>query len=134
MDDRLPSQVNDDYWISARNREGKQSINPGKWMIFVPKFKLDETWNIIKRATVTGQLGISSKTSTNRPNPNARSDDIKVICVHTYDYKDEADVMRVRQRLSELGFNQKLNYKTDDATHAGRYSSNSSGPVSMYAV
>ncbi len=55
-----------------------------------------------------------------------------VICVYTYDHTDEADVMRVRQRLKELGYTRKLPYKTDAATYAGLYRATTGGRVSKY--
>ncbi len=51
---------------------------------------------------------------------------MKVICVYTYDWTDEADVRRVRQELRALGITSKIPYKTDDDTNAGRYSSQGS--------
>lgn len=41
--------------------------------------------------------------------------------MYTYDHNDEEDVMRVRKKLRELGFTEKLSYKTDEATRAGIY-------------
>lgn len=55
-----------------------------------------------------------------------------VICVYTYDYEDKEDVMRVRERLREVGFHRKLPYKTDAATLAGQYRKTTGKPVSKY--
>jgi nuclear transport factor 2 (NTF2) superfamily protein len=59
--------------------------------------------------------------STARPNPDSR-DNRKVIYVYTADWQDEADVMRVRERLRELGFVDRLGYKRNIETYKGEYS------------
>jgi len=93
----------------------------GKWLIFVPPDEVDEAWARVRDATCRGELGISSKVSTARPDPDSR-DDRKVIYVYTRDWRDEADVMRVRQRLRELGFAERIGYKRNIETFRGEYS------------
>jgi hypothetical protein len=95
--------------------------NAGKWLIFVDRDKVDEAWRIIRDETITGRLGISAKVSTAKPNPDSR-DDRKVIFVYTRDWRDEADVMRVRERLRELGYGERLGYKRNIETYKGEYS------------
>ena len=56
-----------------------------------------------------------------KPNPNAASADTRVVCVYTYDVTDEADCMRVREALRNLGVTWKIPYKTDADTYAGNY-------------
>ena len=51
----------------------------------------------------------------------ARGDTRFVICVYTYDYQDEEDVMRVRQVLKDLGIQREIIYKADADTRAGSY-------------
>jgi len=95
--------------------------NAGKWLIFVDAAKVDEIWYLIRGETISGRLGISAKVSTVKPNPDSR-DDRKVIFVYTRDWRDEADVMRVRERLRELGFSERLGYKRNIETYRGEYS------------
>ncbi len=66
-------------------------------------------------------LGISAKVSTAKPNPDSR-DERTVIYVYTRDWADEADVMRVRERLRDLGFVDRLGYKRNIETYRGEYS------------
>jgi hypothetical protein len=40
--------------------------------------------------------------------------------VYTYDWQDEKDVRRVRQELRELGITQRIPYKSDEETRAGK--------------
>jgi hypothetical protein len=61
----------------------------------------------IKKATEDGLLGCSSKVATATSNSN-----VKVICVYTYDWTDEKDVMRVRSELKRLGIEKKIPYKS----------------------
>jgi Domain of unknown function (DUF1917). len=95
--------------------------NAGKWLIFVDRDKTDEAWRVIRDETIAGRLGISAKVSTAKPNPDSR-DDRKVIFIYTKDWRDEADVMRVRQRLRELGYEERLGYKRNIETYRGEYS------------
>ncbi|MCQ8893351.1 MAG: DUF1917 domain-containing protein [Methanolinea sp.] len=93
----------------------------GKWLIFLPPSEIDSAWVRVRDATCRGELGISSKVSTARPNPDSR-DERRVIYVYTRDWRDEADVMRVRERLRELGFTERLGYKRNIETFRGEYS------------
>src|SRR2546426_2837732 len=115
-----PSEVTETYWIRAFRKSGsypKATERSGKWLLFVPIEEIDEIWARIKTATEDGKLGDCSKVATMRPNPNAANPRTKVICVYTYDSEDEADVRRVRQVLRELGFINRLPYKTDADTY-----------------
>jgi hypothetical protein len=69
---------------------------------------------------VAGELGISTKVSTAKPNPDSR-DSRKVIYVYTKDWADEEDVMRVRRKLRDLGFADRIGYKRNIETFAGEY-------------
>ncbi len=93
----------------------------GKWLIFLPPEEVDSAWTRVRDATCRNELGISAKVSTARPNPDSR-DNRKVIYVYTADWQDEADVMRVRERLRELGFEERLGYKRNIETYKGEYS------------
>ncbi len=93
----------------------------GKWLIFVDPADADEAWRRVRNETAAGRLGTSARVSTAKKNPDAR-DDRTVIYVHTPDWRDEADVMRVRERLRELGFTERLGYKRNIETYQGEYS------------
>jgi hypothetical protein len=119
-----PSKVVDNYWIYARRKKGSyraHTARSGKWLIFVPADQIDKTWEIVKQATIKGTLGEVSKVATALENPNAKDHNIKVICVYTYDYEDKEDVYAIRNKLFELGFTNKLVYKSDQATSSGKY-------------
>ncbi len=130
-----PSKITSIYWIYALNEISpypESTERSGKWLIFVPNDEIDDAWDRIRGATKNGLLGGSSKVATARPNPNAVTSTSKVICVYTYDWKDEKDVMRVREELKKLGFTQKIPYKTDNATSEGRYSVKGHTRISQY--
>lgn len=121
----LPSKTTRMYWIvqdepgpAARGLDDEQV---GKWLIFVPRSEVDEAWRKIRDETARGMLGISAKVSTAKPNPDSR-DERAVIYVYTRDWADEADVMRVRERLRDLGFVERLGYKRNIETYRGEYS------------
>lgn len=133
--DDLPSTCTDKYWLFAERKTGtypEYSERTGKWLIFVPVARIDNVWATIRTAVENGQLGRSAKVATARDNPNAQNPKERVICVYTYDYDDREDVFRIRQVLRDLGFTQKLAYKTDDATSAGLYRVKGNARISLY--
>jgi len=134
-DDRRPSEVVDDYWLFAHSTDGRDAArgeNGGKWLVFVPIIRIDEVWAEIKRATELGQLGGCSKVASARPNRNAVDPNKRVICVYTADWTDEREVMRVRERLRELGVSEVISYKSDEDTLAGHYSNRGHRHISKY--
>ncbi len=126
--ERPPSRETDAFWIDAfrlhasrRGRTIRKAASGGKWMIFVPRARIDDLWATIRKATEEGYLGDHAKVSTARPNPNSADPSKHVICVYTDDAEDEADIREVRQALRDLGVSWKIPYKSDAATRAGKY-------------
>jgi nuclear transport factor 2 (NTF2) superfamily protein len=119
-----PSKTTQMYWIvqdaPESHPEAIEDENAGKWLIFLEPDIIDGAWKKVRDATVAGELGISTKISTAKPNPESR-DNRKVIYVYTKDWADEADVMRVRQKLKDLGFVDRIGYKRNLETFAGEY-------------
>jgi hypothetical protein len=119
-----PTKTTQMYWIvqdaPGSHPEAIEDENAGKWLIFQEPEQVDAAWVTVRDATVAGELGISAKVSTAKPNPDSR-DTRKVIYVYTKDWADEADVMRVRQKLKDLGFVDRLGYKRNIETFAGEY-------------
>jgi hypothetical protein len=127
-DTRNPTSVADDWWIHANapRQEKIDAAYVGKWMLFAYVADIDRVWEIIRDATIAGTLGIAAKVATMRENPNAASSGTKLICVYTKDCRDIEDMRQALIRLRELGFNQRLSYKTDDDTIQGKYGKGSS--------
>jgi len=121
----LPSKTTRTYWIvqdaPGPHERGVDDEMAGKWLLFVPPEEADEAWQKVRDETVKGGLGISAKVSTAKPDPDSR-DERMVIYVYTKDWADEADVMRVRERLRELGFKERIGYKRNIETYRGEYS------------
>lgn len=129
-----PSEFTEDYWIHAyREREDYPQPTPrnGKWLLFVNERDVDEVWVKIKKATEEGKLGSSAKVATAKPNPLGRPGK-RVICVYTYDYKDEKDVKRSREELRKLGITYKIPYKADEDTLSGKYKVRGHTRISKY--
>jgi hypothetical protein len=120
----IPSKTTQMYWIvldaPGSAPEAIEDENAGKWLIFQEPNAVDAAWKNVRDATVSLELGISAKVSTAKPNPDSR-DNRKVIYVYTKDWADEADVMRVRENLRELGFVDRIGYKRNIETFAGEY-------------
>ncbi|MDD3135592.1 MAG: DUF1917 domain-containing protein [Methanoregula sp.] len=119
-----PSKTTQTYWIvqdaPGSAPEAIEDEAVGKWLIFQEPDQIDALWIKVRDATVALTLGISAKVSTAKPNPASR-DSRKVIYVYTKDWADEPDVMRVRERLRELGFVDRIGYKRNIETFAGEY-------------
>lgn len=132
----VPTLTTQMYWITIDDpaAEGLSSNDEqaGKWLIFCDIADVDTIWKKVRDATVSGDLGISAKVSTARPNPDSR-DDRKVIYVYTRDWSDEADVMRVREHLRALGVTDRIGYKRNLETFAGEYSEKGK-KVTYYSV
>ncbi|HOX35789.1 MAG TPA: DUF1917 domain-containing protein [Methanoregulaceae archaeon] len=120
----VPSKTTQMYWIVQdapdSQPEAIEDENAGKWLIFQEPDQVDALWKKVRDATVAGELGISAKVSTAKPNPDSR-DTRKVIYVYTKDWADESDVMRVRERLKGLGVIDRIGYKRNIETFAGEY-------------
>ncbi len=133
--DAKPSEVTEVYWIFARRKKGeypRSTLLSGKWLVFVDVKDVDGVWAKVKKATEEGRLGGFSKVSSAKPSPLAVSPDVKVICVYTYDWTDEEDVMRIREELRKLGITGKIPYKADEDTLKGRYMIKGHKGISKY--
>ncbi len=129
-----PSEETGLPWVMAWRRQGEypeRGEKGGKWLIFVPLSDLDGVWAKVRHATEEGRLGGSSKAAT-ACNPSFADPAGRVICVYTYDQTDEADVMRVRAELREVGITRKIPYKADADTRAGRYRKLGHREISKY--
>ena len=120
----IPTKTTQMYWIvqdaPGSAPEAIEDENAGKWLIFQEPDQVDAAWTKVRDATVALGLGISAKVSTSKPNPDSR-DNRKVIYVYTKDWADEPDVKRVREKLRELGFIERIGYKRNIETFAGEY-------------
>ena len=120
----VPTKTTQMYWIvqdaPGSAPEAIEDENAGKWLIFQDPDVVDAVWIKVRDATVALELGISAKVSTAKPNPDSR-DNRKVVYIYTKDWADEADVLRVREKLRELGFVDRIGYKRNIETFAGEY-------------
>ena len=133
--DARPSEVTEVYWIFAWRKKGeypKSAHLSGKWLVFVDVKDVDGVWAKVKKVTEEGRLGGCSKVSTLKPSHLAVSPDVMVICVYTYDWTDEEDVLRIRDELRKLGITGKIPYKADEDTLKGRYMIKGQKGISKY--
>lgn len=133
--ENLPSNTPNQRWIRVFSENDDQSrINftrVGKWIINYDNLpnvilspednaaweQYDLAWTKIRDAVKKGKLGFSAKTSTIRPSKYPG----EVLIVYTNDFMNREDMCRVYRSLTELGFNQELEYKTDNMTFANIY-------------
>lgn len=132
----VPTKTTQMYWIvqdtPAEIPPRTDAEQVGKWLIFLERDEADEMWKKIRNATTEGKLGISTKVSTAKENPESRDNRI-VIYSYTADWEDEPDVMRVREVLRELGIEQRIGYKRNIETYHGEYSDKGK-KVTYYSV
>ena len=81
--EELPSEVKNKYWLDSEAPAGNRTQNSRKWLLFIPRARVDKIWKVIDEETKAGQLGIASKVATVKQNPLAKSNSIHVICVYT---------------------------------------------------
>lgn len=115
-----PNLETERYWLYARRKDNEypnDSEFSGKWLIFVDYDNVNEVWKKIKKATEEGALGNVSKVSTSRKRKYHESNNQKVICVYTYNYKDESDILSIRKVLFDLGIIQEIPYKSNNQTN-----------------
>jgi hypothetical protein len=96
----------------------KTGIVGGKWLIHEMEEAINKSWYVIAKSTWKDELGTEAKVSSAR---NAGAAKEYVICVYTENYLDSLDVRRVRERLRELGYTQRLYYKPDLYTYLNIY-------------
>ncbi|SPO01339.1 uncharacterized protein DNG_04015 [Cephalotrichum gorgonifer] len=101
-------------------------VRCGKWMIFCDPKIVNDTWEIVARATANNELGIAAKVAP-CPDESLRYRE-RLICVYTKDFADRRDVGRVIRRLRELRLvearGKTLYYKPDIFTYIGLDSGN----------
>lgn len=108
----------------------KYNFRSGKWLIFEPPDNIDRRWKTIADAIEKGELGPSAKVSTAI---NKRNSDKHVICVYTSNYFDKDEVMQVREKLRELGIEERIYYKPDIYTRLRIYSGDVPFGASRYS-
>lgn len=91
----------------------------GKWLVYCKTENVDAVWKDIAMATIRNELGILTKVATRDPERA-----VHVICVYTKNYLDEEDVMRVREKLRQMGHEGRLYYKPDLWTYLNIYANN----------
>lgn len=106
--------------VSTDKLARESGLVVGKWLVYVSADQIDDVWQTIASATLKGELGVDAKVATARQASSAGGE--YVICVYTENYLNMEDVQRVRDKLRELGFTQRLYYKPDIYTYLGIYS------------
>ena len=93
----------------------------GKWLIYLQRNEVDETWKILSSAIRNGKLPYIAKVSTAKPNPISTDRNSHVICVYTPNYLFREDVRNCRRILFEMGLRNMLYYKPDIMTLENMY-------------
>ena len=107
-------------------------VNGLSLLIFTGAKNASRIWSKIKIATEEGRLGSMSKIATAKNSAEFSKSKTRVVCVYTYDWRDEKDARRVREELRRLGIIRKIPYKTDEDTELGVYQNTNIGKVSKY--
>lgn len=100
-----PSDLAAVYWIEAKRSQGvypAPTANAGQWQVLLLAETADAVWERVKALTVAGKLGYKSKIST-RPAAGQVDADKRLLCVRTYDARDQRDVERVEMALLAIG-------------------------------
>ncbi|KAJ3539911.1 hypothetical protein NMY22_g4519 [Coprinellus aureogranulatus] len=116
----------------------KHNVLVGKWLIYVDSEQVDDLWAKIVRLVCLerkkGSAKVSSRTRSGR-RPDGCGDEEgegggsrdrqgHLICVFTNDFRDEKEVMALRDGLRRAGVNWKIGFKADVYTELGIYENN----------
>ncbi|KAH0835212.1 hypothetical protein AYO21_09432 [Fonsecaea monophora] len=126
-------------------------VTAGKWMLFPRDDEVDTVWAVVARGVWDGKLGTGAKVATAKGEGEMVVDDdniddgggdgkdngLRLICIYTRDFSDQADVKRVLQAMKDLGLLSSnidldgrnaglrtIYYKCDAYTHLGLSSGN----------
>lgn len=112
---QVPGDVKVALWKRVYESAIKHGAVCGKWMMFVKKRVVDQTWQKITIAMEEGKLGCSAMVTPCRElGPDGRA----LICVFVSDFTDRADVRRVLVGLKKLGLLVQNGFKADALTSA----------------
>ena len=128
-DCKLPSQTTDVYWIFIVKHDESSQSTIGKWLVFEPFDKIDDTWSEIREAVVKNELGgcLQAKTSTIRYSPTSSGpgpSTTAAICV----FAKECNMDAIGFKLIEL-IKRDIRFKPDVLTFSGTYAHSSAGPT-----
>lgn len=120
-------------WATHSKQVNTNFIRSGKWMLFPDSDAVDEAWLKVVDLLADQQLGGCAKVA-----PVGRKQNNKhVICVYTNDHENVKEVFTVLHALRNSGIRAAtdctLNYKTDDATYAAVYASDSAAQAAGFA-
>ena len=114
----LRKQLETDLLAAAK----EHGVTCGKWMLFPHPDDVNSTWSRVATNTVKNELGIAAKVAALEGEP----DKARLICVYTENFEDKKDVLRVLEKLLELGLcnrngaiadGRAIYYKTDAYTY-----------------
>lgn len=105
-----PTQSNNGHHYVYEAPAFQTTDRTGKWCIFRDAETVDALWAKIQQAVVNNELP-AGMVST--PKNAARYKGTYLICVYTHEWRNESDVMRVREILRGMGVTEELGYKRD---------------------
>lgn len=133
--DERPSIVANRPWLHAQDASDHGGAeDPGKWLIFAPRERIDRIWGAVRQLTERGLIGPVSKVSTAMVNP-LTSDDSHVICCYVRDWHDSGTIRDVLATLRGADIAEGwLNFKRDADTLAGVYAGTGTSPVAVFTA
>ncbi len=120
-------------WATHKYRANESFQRSGKWMLFPSSEKVDEAWFKVVDLLADRKLGGCAKVA-----PVCRKqNNIHVLCVYTGDHEKVKEVFSVLHTLRNSHIpsasSSTLNYKTDDATSAAVYATDSAAVSAGFA-
>jgi hypothetical protein len=121
-------------WAYSSHHADSDDAPAGKWLIYVRCPQVAYCWELVRMAVEEGSLGPCAKVITDWA-MSQTGESTHVICVYTSDFRNQADVLRVAQRLFEVDAVRKqvLRYKPDVFTYTGQYAT-AKDPASIYSA
>ena len=122
---QLPTQVHDNFWVSALDKNNASAFpnQDGKWMMFFHMSEIDAKWSEACQLYYSGRLtGVNSmKASTAKQNPmpeRLHGPDEGIIIFYCGPSEDEANVMEYgRNILNNMHYPRETFYYKSDKPH-----------------
>jgi len=132
-EEKLPMEITDFPWCYKSNENRCTTFfgfsiappfNVGKWMLFYPNSKMNDSWILAKKLFDNNELYgvISMKCSTAYKNPRASSKNNGIIILYCSDSDNESEIMKIGKNiLNKFKYieNPTIFYKPNEMTNNG---------------
>jgi len=106
----VQKNINNPYWLYSYSKYHITPSDQGKWMLFVPKNKIEEYWKQLNKIYNNNELTniVSMKCSTNKKNPNSSNESDGVIILYCNNSNNQEHILQIGKNLLKVLHNNNL--------------------------